>query len=89
MSGWARHGQAVGIMRFFAGLGAGAVLIGGYHTVFSELHSIASAEATGYPEIETGLTWTSQAWDALPWIFVLLSVFGLVALSVYQRRAVR
>lgn len=80
------RGQAIGIARMLGALIAFAMLWGLLSLPFSMIKSEAQ-NATSSPEAATGISRVQAAWDAAPFLVLVIAGFGLVALGIYQRGA--
>jgi hypothetical protein len=77
--------QSVGIMRFFLSLIVGGILTWILWEVTDPILSGASS-ATTNAKANQATTWFTDAIDWFPVFFLLIAVFGLVAVAVFQRR---
>ena len=80
--------QAVGIARYFLALMVGAVVTWIVWEISIPLLD-QSANATNNATAQQGTEWLRTGINNLPIFFLGVSVFGLVALAVYQREALR
>lgn len=80
--------DAVGILRFFAALALGAPLAFFALKVTDPILERSEAAAAGTDAANTSM-WLGAFGEYLVVIFLLISFFGLVALSLYQRRVVQ
>lgn len=80
--------QSIGIARLFLSLTVGAFVIGIVWQITTPL--LDHARDSGSDEVATqGTMWMQAGIDHLPIIFLFIAVFGLVALSVFQREVLR
>lgn len=79
--------QALEGIKFFAGLGAGAIVLFVVYMFASVIHADARARAPGgYGGVQAN-DWISTGLDTvLPAAFLLLGVFGLLATAILSRR---
>jgi uncharacterized membrane protein len=77
--------QSIAIMRFFLSLIVGGILCWILWEVTDPILDGASS-ATTNAKANQATTWFEQAIDWFPLYFLLIAVFGLVAVAVYQRR---
>ncbi len=82
------RGQPVGILRFFATLLLGAPLAYFALQVTDPILSRAGESAAGTDAAMTA-TWLGEFGTYLVVVFVGISFFGLVVLSLYQREVAR
>jgi len=82
------RGQAIGIMRFFAALVVGAPLAYLAYRVTDPILERAETQAAGTDAAATS-GWLAAFGEYMVVVFLFVSFFGLVALSLYQREAVR
>lgn len=76
--------QAIGIARLFLGLGVGFVMVVVVNQVTGPLFTYAGREGSG-EVANNGTAWMQELVGNLPLVFVLVSLFGLVAYSVFTR----
>lgn len=77
------RGQAIAIGKALLALCGFGVIFGFAYRVWSPLYAASSNEVTNSTAQE-GLDYTAQLFEALPWLFVMIAVIGVIALSVYQ-----
>lgn len=82
------RGDAIGHIRFFAALALGAPLAYFALQVTDPLLERSEAAAAGTDAAQTPM-WLGAFGDYLVVIFLLISFFGMIALSLYQRRVVQ
>jgi len=82
------RGQAIGILRFFAALIVGAPLAYFAYRVTEPILDKSETAAQGTDAAATA-GWLSAFGEYMVVVFLFVSFFGLVALSLYQREAVR
>jgi len=82
------RGQAIGIVRLFAGLIVGAVI---YWVVDLATDPVLSraANASANGTSNQGTAYLQEGVDFLPLFFLILGFFGLIALAVFQRQGGR
>jgi len=80
--------QSVGIARYFLALVVGAVIFWIVRRVTTPLLDY-SANATTNTTANQGTSWLRTGIENFPIYFLFLSLFGIVALAVYQREALR
>jgi len=81
----ANRAQSIGIARLFLALGAGFVVIMIVNEVTSPLFKHSKESGSG--QVATnGTTLMQQAVNNLPLVFLVISVFGVVAVAVFRRR---
>lgn len=74
----------IGIVRFFAALGVGAILAFLVYQVTDPLLERAAEQSAG-TAAEPATGWLVTGGDYLVVIFLLISFFGMIALAIYQR----
>jgi hypothetical protein len=80
-----RRGQAIGILRLFLGLAFGAFVY--WIVTLATEPMLAFASNSSSDSISSqGTTWLESGIGYLPLLFLFLGFFGLIALSVFQRR---
>lgn len=80
--------QSIGIARFFLALFVGAIIIFMVNTVAEGV--LPGARSAGDASYATqGSAWLTDGITLLPIFIVLISVFGIVVLALYQRAGVR
>lgn len=77
--------QSIGIVRFFATLIIGAPLAYFAYRITEPILSRAETQAAGTQAAQTS-QWLSTFGTYIVFIFLVVSFFGLVVLSLYQRR---
>lgn len=82
------RGQSIGIARFFLALGVGAVV---YWIVSLTTDPIiaGSKNATTNATANQATRWFEQGIQAFPLVMTLVSVIGIIALSVFKREVLR
>lgn len=83
------RGQAIGISRFFLSLGVGGIVIWIVNEVTSPLFTHVQGQTADGSAGAQGTTWLQQGVEFLPIAMLFISVFGLVAYSVYAREVLR
>lgn len=77
--------QSIGIIRFFAALALGAALSFFAVKVTTPILDRASTQSAGTAAAPAS-SWLTTFGENIVLIFLLVSFFGLIVLSVYQRR---
>lgn len=86
---WAdSRGQAIAIGKGLLGLCGFGVLFAFASAIWSPLYSAGSDEVTN-STAQQGLDYTDQLFNALPFLFLMVAVIGVIAISVYQSQGGR
>ena len=78
-----RNGQAIGILELFASLAIGVLLLLVFREVITPVLTAGAERATD-PQVQQANDWLGQLLGNLELVFVLISVFGLIALAVFR-----
>lgn len=74
----------IGVLRLFVTLVFGALIVILLSRPFNKITQ-HSRNATTNETAMTAVDYSVLAWDALPFVFLVLSAFGLIVLVVYRR----
>jgi len=85
------RGQAIGISRLFLALIVGAILIFIIQQVTNPLFEHANSQTQSNSKYAQGTDWLTQATDpqTLGLVILVVSMFGVITYSVYQREVLR
>lgn len=78
-----RNGQAIGVLELFASLAVAVLLLLVFRKVITPILTHGAARATD-PQVQQANDWLGQLLANLELVFVLISVFGLLALAVFR-----
>lgn len=79
--------QAIGIARLFLGLGVGFIMVVIVNAVTGPLFDFAGAQSSD-PVANNGTAWMQELVSNLPLMYAIISLFGLVAYSVFRRKVI-
>jgi hypothetical protein len=82
------RGQAIAIGEALLGLCGFGIIFGFAYVIWNPLYAAGSDEVTNSTAQE-GLDYTQQLFEALPFLFLMIAVIGVIALSVYQSQGGR
>lgn len=80
-----RRGQPLALALFFIVMVAVILVYMFLNDPFMQFYSFAQNETTNQTAM-TGLEWQRTLWNALPFVFIAISGFGLLIISVYRSR---
>lgn len=80
--------QSIGFARLFLGLGVGAIVIFMVNKVLGAILPGAKSSADASYALQAN-TWLNDGIGLIPIFIVIISLFGVVVLAVYQRAVVR
>jgi len=78
-----RNGQAIGVLALFASLAIGVLLLLIFREVITPILTHGADRATD-PQVQQANGWLVDLLGNLELVFVLISVFGLLALAVFR-----
>lgn len=81
--------QSIGIARLFLSLGVGAIIIWIVGSLTAPLFEYAGEQTQSGTVYAEATNWLQQGVDFLPLAFLLISLFGLIAYSVFRRGVLR
>jgi len=79
---------SISVARFFLGLIVGAILFWILSKIATPILSGAK-ETTNAPQANQATTWFQQGVDFLPVWYLIIGLFGLLVLAVFQREVLR
>jgi len=82
------RGQSIGFIRLFLSLIAGAAVVWIVMEVANPVLA-GTRNATNNAKANEATEWFQMAVDYMPLAFLLIALFGIIALSIFQRERLR